>query len=235
MITTSAAYSIKSPSHLNEDRYREFGDEHPLVKSAQRGRLFAVMDGVGGSPMGMRAAQHIADRLADFFRPNETAVAGPESLVKLLTTVNEEINAWGLIPGTQRSNGAAAATVVWFSPDRKLYLFHIGDTEAYAWDGKSIRKLNTTSGTGRVISQFYGEGPTFNLEVHTFHDWEIEEGDWICLVTDGVTKSMTPSNIAAVFDELPEVGRAAKEVVECARRLGSRDDITAVIVELEEW
>jgi serine/threonine protein phosphatase PrpC len=38
-----------------------------------------------------------------------------------------------------------------------------------------------------------------------------------------------------VLDEVPDPERAAKEIVTRARARGSRDDITALVIELAEW
>jgi serine/threonine protein phosphatase PrpC len=70
-----------------------------------------------------------------------------------------------------------------------------------------------------------------HIEVETV---PLEEGDLLCLVTDGVTKSMSDERIEEVFREVRSE-RVANELALRARNRGSADDITAIVVELEEW
>jgi len=63
------------------------------------------MDGVGGAPRGLAAAQHIADRLTDFFRNANSIPATRQGLRELLTAISIEINQWGMMDGTDRPLG----------------------------------------------------------------------------------------------------------------------------------
>ena len=113
METTSAVATIKSMDHhLYEDRYRILGGDVPLVRKAGRGQIFAVMDGVGGAPRGMEAAQHIADVLTGFFTDPSVppSAAGIETLVR---RASDTIHTWGLMEGGDRPMGAAACTAAW--------------------------------------------------------------------------------------------------------------------------
>lgn len=232
MLTAAAVHSLSSPAHPYEDRYRLLGEGHPRVRAARRGHVYAVMDGVGGAPMGMRAAQLVADRLAEFFdRPEIPAT--PDALNTLLVDMNAEANTWGLIEGAERPLAAAAATVAWFYPERRrLFVFHVGDTMALHFDGDSLRPITREHGVGRAIHRYVGQGAGFHLDRHEI---AFEEGEVLCLITDGVTKALRVHDVRDVLAELPDPQRAAKEIVARARNRGSRDDITALVVELEEW
>lgn len=232
MITVTGVASVKGKDHeLNEDRFRLLGAPVPFVTRAERGHLYAVMDGVGGAPLGMRAAQHAADRLPAFYR-DPAVPATARGLHDLLAVVSAEIRGWGMVPGTDRPLGAAAATVAWFSPSRTLTVHHVGDTAAYRYDGERIHRLTREHGSGRAIYRYLGEAPGVALDHETL---PFDEGDVLCLVTDGVTRTMTPDRIRDVLAEVPDPERAAKEIVVRARARGSRDDITALVVELDEW
>jgi serine/threonine protein phosphatase PrpC len=116
--------------HAYEDRYRLLGGGVPAVARAGRGHLYAIMDGVGGAPLGMRAAQHVADRLTAFYTDGaiEASVKG---LLGLCQAIDREVNAFGLIQGEDRPLGAAAATVAWLDDRaRRLGIVHAGDTTA---------------------------------------------------------------------------------------------------------
>lgn len=232
MITSVGVASVKGLNHhLNEDRYRLLGGNVPVVEHAHRGHLFAVMDGVGSAPKGMRAAQCVADTLTRFYT-DPTVPDTADGVARLLEAANQEINAWGTMPGSDRPLGAAAATAAWFAPTRKVVLFHSGDTVAFHFDGRGIRRLTREHTDGRAITAYVGQGASFRLDVERV---AFEVGDVLCLVTDGVTKSMVDGDVEAVLAELTPPDAAARELVARARGKGSRDDITAVVVELAEW
>jgi serine/threonine protein phosphatase PrpC len=214
-----------------EDRFRVLDARVPLVRNARRGFLYAVMDGVGSAPKALRAAQHVADRLTDFYcLPDIPATS--QGIYDLLMQINREIREWGVIDGTDRPLGAAAATVAWFAPDRRLVVFHTGDTFAFVFDGSTLIRLTREHTDGRGITSYLGQGERCRIDVEGVR---FEEGDILCLVTDGVTKSMADDHIEAVLKESggPEI--AVRELVSRARARGSHDDITAIVVELEEW
>ena len=213
----------------NEDRYRLLGSAVPLVRRLNRGHVYAVMDGASDAPFGMRAAQLVADRLLDFYR-DPTLAPSAASLASLLHAANDEAYGWGFIAGTQRSLGAAAATVAWLQPQGHLHVLHVGDTFAALFDGETLTPL-TPPRAGRVLERFVGQGPGFRLDCRTIR---IREGDLLLLVSDGISGVM---DLAAMADALRETGdldRTARTLADRARTRGSRDDATAVLIEVEE-
>ncbi len=232
MLTSAAVHQSKGLDHqVYEDRYRLLGGAVPLVERSGRGHLFAVMDGVGAAPRGMNAAQHGADRLTDFYR-EPSVPATKRGLLAHLVAVSDEIHAWGMMEGTDRPVGAAAATVAWFSPSRELVLSHAGDTVAFRFTDERLIKLTHDHTAGRGITRYFGQHRlAVEQEVVQF-----EEGDLLCLVTDGVyPKGMREDGISAVLRAVRDPERAVRELGERARGRGSRDDITVLVVELEEW
>ena len=232
MRTTYGICSLKGRTHhLNEDRYRLLSVNVPLVRAADRGEIYAVMDGVGGAPRGRAAAQHIADRLLAFYE-HPAIPATPHGLRDLLTAINEEVHAWGMIDGTDRPLGAAAATIAWFAPSQEVRIFHVGDTLGLHFDGESVTKLTQEHGEGRGLRHYIGQGAQWVLEERITR---FMEGDTLCLVTDGVTKVMRIDEIQSVLVEFADPQRAADAIAQRARSKRSPDDITALVVQLEEW
>jgi serine/threonine protein phosphatase PrpC len=126
--------------------------------------------------------------------------------------------------------GATAATVAWLDPKGSLVLFQSGDTVAYRFDGR-LTKLTREHSDGVGLTSWLGMGEQCHIEVETV---SLAEGDLLCLVTDGVTKSMSDERIEEVFREVRSE-RVVNELARRARNRGSADDITVVVVELEEW
>jgi PPM family protein phosphatase len=221
---------VKGTKHkFYEDRYRLLPKEVPLVKKAGRGELFAVFDGIGSAPKGMNAAQEICDRLPDFFRDGQYPCSWG-GMNQLLLDANRDINAWGMMPGTDRPLGGCAGTVVWLY-GLTLYVFHAGDTcTLLIRDGKP-RQLTRLHEKDGAIFSYFGLGSYLEIDGEQVN-WE--DSDRILLISDGVTKVFNPLEAAEFVDEFGDIGQAASELVRQSRLKGSIDDITALLLELEE-
>ena len=225
---------LASPKHSYEDRYRLLPREIPLIASAKRGELFAVFDGIGSAPMGMSAAQAMADSLLDFYRKPDEISVDWKSLRDLFYRSNLEINSWGFMKGTSVPLGGCVGTIAWCYQDQ-LTLFHVGDTV-----GLLLRQddephvLTKTHELKGEISRYFGSGKTLEIDVVSA---DIEDGDLILLMSDGVTKTFSTTEAAALvmdtFDDTGDIGLAAQELTRHSRIRGSSDDITVVLVEVE--
>jgi serine/threonine protein phosphatase PrpC len=74
----------------------------------------------------------------------------------------------------------------------------------------------------------FGQGSSFDPERTSAR---YEEGDVMCPVTDGLPKGIAQREVEAVLRDFDEPQRAANELVTRAYDLGSRDYITALVVE----
>lgn len=67
---------------------------------------------------------------------------------------------------------------------------------------------------------------------------QLEYGDLILLVSDGVTKAFSATESAHLileqYDRTGDIGAAAQELVTRSRSKRSTDDITAMLIEVEE-
>ena len=207
----------------------------PLVARSGRGHIFAVMDGVGDAPRGMNAAQCLADRLIDFYRKPGEHPATVHGLRKLIMDCNTEVYGWGMIEGTNRPLGAAAFTIAWFSPDELVHIFHAGDTVGMRFAAMEITRLTPPDVGGRGIVNYLGCGEP--LAIHHI-PIKLAVGESIVLVSDGIIpKAMRTHDVRDVMlaPEAIDPEASARLLAERSRARGSRDDITAMVIELETW
>lgn len=242
MLLNYGVTRLQSTTHQVEDAFAMFTRRRKEVQTAARGEVCAVLDGVGGAPDGGRAARYAAEGLGRFFQ--DAAIPGnAQGIERLLQEINNEIRDWGLIPGTDRSLGAAAVTLAWFPSlseenSTEFHLFHAGDTLAWRYreDGTTLIPLTSDHGTGKTLLNYLGIGTHLRLDtgLHT-----IEYGDLLLLATDGVLKgrSTTDKILGILRDEKPtpeRPKRVSDRVAKMARANGSQDDITVLVVELVE-
>jgi len=227
--------NVKGPGKPYEDRYRFLSRDIPLVARGGRGELFAVMDGIGGAPKGMAAAQAVCDALLLFYREPEQFAPDVASLERLLYETNLAINDWGVMPGTDRPLGGAVGTVVWLR-ELELTVFHAGDTAGLLLrPGESPQLLTTFHEHDGGISRYFGLGRHLQVEQRSVG---LEYGDLLLLVSDGVTKVFGTTEAAGlvqeVYDRTGDAGEAARELVARSRSRKSADDITAMVIEVVE-
>jgi len=82
---------------------------------------------------------------------------------------------------------------------------------------------------------FFGLGPNLKVELE---QRQLQEFDMILLFSDGVSKVYHPIEAADVIvnemEDHDDISRAAKELARLSRARGSPDDITVLLIEVEE-
>ena len=173
----------------------------------------------------------MAERLIDFFRKPETYPAISDGVQSLLLQGNAEINEWGCKPGTDIPLGGCAGTVVWIIDDT-LYTFHAGDTACLLIrDGKVTELTRPHQAPDGAIFRYFGLGPDLKVDAESF---PLEESDRILLLSDGITKVFDPPKILQIVAAHLDLSLAAGDLARLAQTYGSSDDITAMLVEIEE-
>ncbi|MBK6803309.1 MAG: protein phosphatase 2C domain-containing protein [Novosphingobium sp.] len=226
----AAVLWFKGATHRHyEDRYRLLSRDVPLVAASDVGEVFAVADGVGSAPLGMSAAQHLCDRLAQIYAPGGNQDLS-QRLRDLLVTVNREIHGWGFIEGTDRPAGACAATVVLLEPNgTRGFIAHAGDTRAaLIRDGQCQILTPLDQSVDGALRCYLGAGaPSLTLL-----PLSVELGDRLLLVSDGVTKSYGMAEVAAMLESQPTRRRALQVLGQACHRRPSGDDVTAMVIDV---
>lgn len=150
---------------------------------------------------------------------------------RLLLEANHEIFSWGMMPGTDRPLGGCAGTVVWIH-GQTLTIFHAGDTcGLLIRDGKARQLTRLHEREDGAIIRYFGMGRFLEIDIDRI-EWE--DSDRILLLTDGVTKVFNPLEAAEFVEDFGDIGQASAELVRQSRLKGSIDDITVVLLEIEE-
>jgi len=229
--SVAVSYLKETKHKYYEDSYRMLPKDIPLVEQKKRGELFAVFDGIGSAPEGRHAAQEMAENLLRFYREPDAYPTSWEGIRTLLMEANLTIHQWGFMPGTDRPLGGCAGTVLWLIREN-LYLFHAGDTAALLIrDGKGMELTKPHQMSDGAIYRYFGLGPDLQIDVECF---QIEESDRILLLTDGVTKVFHPVKAADLVEGYLDISIAIKTLVQRSQTLDSTDDITAMLIQVEE-
>jgi serine/threonine protein phosphatase PrpC len=230
----------------NEDKYDHFDPEMPHLL-ANRGRLWAVADGMGGHAAGQRASEFgLRFLLRHYFLATDSDAT--TALSAAIQNANDK-----LVDATKQHpeyQGMGSTLVAMVLIDDIATIAHVGDSRAYllrqgaepqqltqdhSWVEDQVRAGTMTrdeaeqSRYRNVISRCLGmEGmPGPDIQKIT-----VQPGDVFVIVSDGITRYMQTDNIAAIVSG-KSLSQAAMDIVDAANHMGGADNSTCVLVRIE--
>jgi serine/threonine protein phosphatase PrpC len=211
-----------------------------------RSPLFVVADGMGGAQAGEVASQLAVESfkggLGDSVEP-ETALAD------LTRAANSRIHELSH-SNTERAGMGTTLTAMYVG-ERDVSIAHVGDSRAYCLrDGELIRLTDDHSlvdellRQGRLTPEEAEEhpqrsvitralGPEGTVEVDT-RSFRARAGDVYLLCSDGLTTMVSEAQLAQVLRDHAHLRDAGEALIAAANAAGGRDNITVLLVRLEE-
>lgn len=229
-------------------------DEDAYLIDAALG-LFALADGVGGHRAGDVASRIAVETLADVVRsrgPREAGgpIDGPALLRSAFQIADERIHA-SAEASTERS-GMATTLVAIYAPRSSAWVAHVGDSRAHLWRRGSLTCLTQdhsavaelarqspdidvallrNSPLAHVLTRSVGSGGNGAPDILPI---SLEPGDRVLLCCDGLTDMVTDHDIADVLARAVDPEGCCQRLVEAANDAGGRDNVTVLIVDVEE-
>jgi protein phosphatase len=223
-------------------RQRRANEDALLARSP----LFVVADGMGGAQAG-----EVASRLAiEAFQPGLHESTRPEdALATLVHEANSRIHRRSHANAAQAGMGTTLTAV--YVGEQEVAIAHVGDSRAYCLrDGELLRLTDDHSlvdellRQGRLTPEEAVEhpqrsvitralGPELTVEVDT-RSFRAHADDVYLLCSDGLTTMLAEEQIAQLLRENPRLHDAGEALVSAANEAGGRDNITVVLLRLEE-
>lgn len=230
-----------------------------LVRSANQdsyyiddpGRFFIVADGMGGHAGGEEASRLATQAIRSFLEQNWSKEIEPETLLKeALMQANQSI-VQGQRISPERADMGTTAVVVIFPEDQQPWCAHVGDsrlyrlradkinqvTEDHTWVAQAVRAGILMPDQARlhpwrhVLAQCLGREDLAQIDVQPL---DIRSGDALLLCSDGLTEEVGDATIESHLMVAESCAKAAEMLVEEAKANGGKDNITVVIVQVEE-
>jgi PPM family protein phosphatase len=211
-----------------------------------RAPLFVVADGMGGAQAGEVASQ-IA---VEVFEPGLPETAHPElELAELARAANARIHELSHENAEQAGMGTTLTAV--YVGEQEVAIAHVGDSRAYCLrDGQLLRLTDDHSlvdelmRQGRLTPEEAVEhpqrsvitralGPEGIVDVDT-RSFRARAGDVYLLCSDGLTTMLSEQQIAAALLAHPRLRDAGEALIAAANQAGGRDNITVVLIRLED-
>jgi serine/threonine protein phosphatase PrpC len=208
----------------------------------RRLQLFAIADGMGGHRAGEVASATALEAL-------RASVASGTALGDAITSANAAV--FGKATDDESLSGMGT-TLTALMPDRDGVLIgHVGDSRAYLLRDGTLRQLTTDHSLvqefireGRlteeqaavhpqrsIITRALGVEPEVEVDVYPV---PLHAGDRILLCSDGLSTMLRSDDIAGLLRRESDPTRAANLLVDAANAAGGEDNITTIVVDVED-
>jgi protein phosphatase len=211
-----------------------------------RAPLFVVADGMGGAQAG-----EVASRIAvEVFQSGIAGSSEPErELAALAKAANERIHELSHSNAEQAGMGTTLTAV--YVGEQEVAIVHVGDSRAYCLrDGKLLRLTDDHTlvdellRQGRLTPEEAVEhpqrsvitralGPEGAVEIDT-RSFRGRAQDVYLLCSDGLTTMVSEQQILTALLTHPRLRDAGEALIRAANDAGGRDNVTVVLIRLEE-
>lgn len=224
----------------DQGQVREANEDGYVVD--RRLHLFAVADGMGGHRAGEVASATALEAL-------RAAVASGTGIGDAITSANSAVHGKASDDAELQGMGTTLTAIV---PDGNGVLVgHVGDSRAYLLRDGELRQLTTDHSLveelvreGRLTEEQAAVHPQrsiitralgvdSNVEVDVY-PVALQAGDRLMLCSDGLTTMLRPDAIAALLRREPDPTRAANLLVDAANAAGGEDNITTIVIDIED-
>lgn len=221
----------------NEDAYATLENHH----------LFVIADGMGRHAAGEIASQLCVDAITEAFNSGSFGPPMEPNLPRRAARLRGAIQlANTRILSAAKENDAYAGmgtTVVsaYFSPNnQRVYIGHVGDSRCYRLRGDKLTQLTTdhTLGAAGIVGKSAAVlsravGIEENVEVDVTMESPLP-GDIYLLCSDGLSRMVGDEDIKATLEREKDLQNATKVLIEKANALGGRDNITTILVRVDD-
>jgi len=208
--------------------------------------LFVVADGMGGHRGGNVASALTVDTIREA-RPPWDPTGG--ALVDAVRRANRVVHERSASDSELRGMGTTV-TLLQTSGGAGL-IAHVGDSRAYLARGRELRQLTHDHtlvqqmvDEGKLSPEEAGRHPARNIITRSLgldEDVDVDElsielrpDDRVLLCTDGLTAMLEVEEIRQVLDAEPDAQGAADTLVALAVERGGEDNVTVIVVDVEE-
>lgn len=232
-------YAVRSDVGRVRERNEDF--------SHADGRLFIVADGMGGH----RAGEVASSAAVEEFLRCEKENRGLDPLRRLRSCLQAANRAVLKMAEDDPALRGMGTTFTVLLLEDGAYLGHVGDSRAYLL---RVGALNPLTRDHSLVEKMVKEGfltprearlhpkrnvilralgLTSNLAADLVRV-EVRPGDRILLCTDGLTSQLEDEELAAILREEVDPEACARRLVEEANAKGGEDNVTVILVDLEE-
>lgn len=237
----------------NEDSFAILGEQE----------LYIVADGMGGHRAGDVASRLATQTIVDFFKATASDdVTWPfhfdarlsEEENRLLAGIrlaNQQIVAQSARSREHHGMGTTVVGALFSRSKRKMFIGHVGDSRAYRIRDGAIQQMTRDHS---LVNDYLQAMPELTEEQRSelpknvitralgmqeqvavdLQSDEVKPGDVYVLCSDGLSGMIEDPDILKIIEETPDLHEACRRLVSVANENGGEDNITAVVVRVDE-
>ncbi len=224
--------------------------------------IFAVADGMGGHASGEVASRLAVESLSESLArarqekdanlsADHTAILSSPAnlLVNSIRLANQKI--YKSAQENKEYKGMGTTLVaVYFSTTPSL-VAHVGDSRLYHLRGQAVRQITedhswvweqykqgliareaiATSPHKNIVTRALGIQPTVDVDIQ---DLELERGDFLLLCSDGLSDLVRDEEMIVASRNAKDLERHCNGLVRLANSRGGKDNITVLLIQVEE-
>lgn len=239
---------ITAYADTNVGRHREHNEDNYFAGNT----VFAVADGMGGHAAGEVASAAALRPIAALDGQEfEQDKAATEALCEAVKTANREVVSEAREDPDKSGMGTTLTAVI--VRDGQLHLGHVGDSRAYllrgteaidqlttdhtlveqlVQDGRLSRDEIATHPQRSVITRAIGVDA--DVDVDTLAPLVLRPGDQLLLCSDGLTGPVSDEEITSILLDEPDGDAAVQRLIDTANEHGGPDNITVVLLRVED-
>jgi PPM family protein phosphatase len=230
---------IRAAAKSDIGRLRERNEDSVLLRDP----LFAVADGMGGHRGGNVASALAVEAL------QEMTDGKAAELLARVKQANVRVLERGQAQSDLRGMGTTLTAVL--ADGSKGHLVHIGDSRAYLLRDGQLQQLTRDH---TLVQRMVDEGRLSPKEAERHPQrsiltralgvdmdaepdpltFDLHAGDRLLLCTDGLTGMVNEDEIQAILQEEADPQAACERLVDAANEAGGEDNITVVVLDVEE-
>jgi len=233
---------VRVGARTDVGRVRTRNEDSYLVEEP----LFAVADGMGGHRGGNVASALTIEAIREA-RPPWDPSGGP--LVEAVRRANRVVHERAA--GDHNLRGMGTTVTVLQTSDAAAIIAHVGDSRAYLLRDGEFRQLTHDHtlvqqmvDEGKISQEEAGVHPARNIITRSLgvdEDVDVDEqrldllvGDRLLLCSDGLTAMLDDEEIGQLLRDEPDPQAAADTLVDLAVERGGDDNVTTVVVDVQE-
>ncbi len=219
--------------------------------------VFAVSDGMGGHKAGEIASSMCVQEFARLNVRLNKCIQGEISISELVTLAQKSINKVNVdICNNSRQHnemrGMGATVVALMVCGTNCAVLNVGDSRAYSFSSGTLTQITKDNTEGqrmldlgilsrkellnfparKNLNRYLGYGENgFVLQADVYYP-QISDGDTIILCSDGVTDSLTESEIKEILCSENDISCAGKKIIEQAVIPNNADNATAMLIKI---
>lgn len=209
-------------------------------------KLFVVADGMGGHQAGEVASQSTVEAIADYIK-NSSEMPIRQMIEESVDAANKAVYLKSLEDEAYRGMGTTCSLVI--IRDDLIHIGHVGDSRIYFIDddmvqittdhtlvedlvsvGEITKKEARNHPKRHVITRAIGTDPSVQLD---YNKYELSKAKKILICSDGLSEMISDKELFEMINT-HDIDQAVSRLVQLANDRGGNDNISVVLIELNE-